>query len=108
MSFDEVVYGTVFLLSRDASEASMEEHVKKMRASILTLGPLLSRYKEAKVSLPGGCAIGARPVDLHIHGLEQLGATIKLEDGYVKASVDGRLKGAHIVMDEERDGAHIV
>ncbi|MFZ6044114.1 UDP-N-acetylglucosamine 1-carboxyvinyltransferase, partial [Vibrio natriegens] len=60
-----------------------------------------------QVSLPGGCAIGARPVDLHIHGLEQLGATIALEEGYVKASVDGRLKGAHIVMDKVSVGATV-
>jgi UDP-N-acetylglucosamine 1-carboxyvinyltransferase len=81
--------------------------VKTMRASIWALGPLVARFGEGQVSLPGGCAIGARPVDLHIHGLEQLGATIVLEDGYVKASVDGRLKGAHIVMDKVSVGATI-
>ncbi|PNH92808.1 UDP-N-acetylglucosamine 1-carboxyvinyltransferase [Vibrio diazotrophicus] len=81
--------------------------VKTMRASIWALGPLVARFGEGHVSLPGGCAIGARPVDLHIHGLEQLGATIVLEDGYVKASVDGRLKGAHIVMDKVSVGATI-
>lgn len=81
--------------------------VKTMRASIWALGPLVARFGQGQVSLPGGCAIGARPVDLHIHGLEQLGATIALEDGYVKASVDGRLKGAHIVMDKVSVGATI-
>ncbi len=81
--------------------------VKTMRASIWALGPLVARFGQGQVSLPGGCAIGARPVDLHIHGLEQLGATIELEDGYVKASVDGRLKGAHIVMDKVSVGATI-
>ena len=81
--------------------------VKTMRASIWALGPLVARFGKGQVSLPGGCAIGARPVDLHIHGLEQLGATIKLEDGYVKAEVDGRLKGAHIVMDKVSVGATI-
>ncbi len=81
--------------------------VKTMRASIWALGPLVARFGKGQVSLPGGCAIGARPVDLHIHGLEQLGATIELEDGYVKASVDGRLKGAHIVMDKVSVGATI-
>jgi UDP-N-acetylglucosamine 1-carboxyvinyltransferase len=81
--------------------------VKTMRASIWALGPLVARFGQGQVSLPGGCAIGARPVDLHIHGLEQLGATIVLEDGYVKASVDGRLKGAHIVMDKVSVGATI-
>lgn len=81
--------------------------VKTMRASIWALGPLVARFGQGQVSLPGGCAIGARPVDLHIHGLEQLGAKIVLEDGYVKASVDGRLKGAHIVMDKVSVGATI-
>jgi UDP-N-acetylglucosamine 1-carboxyvinyltransferase len=64
-------------------------------------------FWSGQVSLPGGCTIGARPVDLHITGLEQLGATIKLEEGYVKASVDGRLKGAHIVMDKVSVGATV-
>ena len=77
------------------------ELVKTMRASILALGPLTARFGKADVSLPGGCAIGARPVNLHIHGLEQMGATIVVEEGYIKARVDGRLKGAHILMDME-------
>ena len=81
--------------------------VKTMRASIWALGPLVARFGQGQVSLPGGCAIGARPVDLHIHGLEQLGATITLEEGYVKATVDGRLKGAHIVMDKVSVGATV-
>lgn len=75
------------------------ELVKTMRASILVLGPLLARFGEAVVSLPGGCAIGARPVDQHIKGLEKMGAKIEIEHGYIKAAVDGRLKGARIVMD---------
>jgi UDP-N-acetylglucosamine 1-carboxyvinyltransferase len=83
------------------------ELVKTMRASIWALGPLVARFGQGQVSLPGGCAIGARPVDLHITGLEQLGAVIKLEEGYVKASVDGRLKGAHIVMDKVSVGATV-
>ena len=81
--------------------------VKTMRASIWALGPLVARFGQGQVSLPGGCAIGARPVDLHINGLEQLGAKITLEEGYVKASVDGRLKGAHIVMDKVSVGATV-
>ncbi|PLP46784.1 UDP-N-acetylglucosamine 1-carboxyvinyltransferase, partial [Klebsiella variicola] len=81
--------------------------VKTMRASIWALGPLVARFGQGQVSLPGGCAIGARPVDLHISGLEQLGAEIKLEEGYVKASVNGRLKGAHIVMDKVSVGATV-
>ena len=81
--------------------------VKTMRASIWALGPLVARFGEGQVSLPGGCAIGARPVDLHISGLEQLGAEITLDEGYVKAKVDGRLKGAHIVMDKVSVGATV-
>ncbi|HDN9006931.1 UDP-N-acetylglucosamine 1-carboxyvinyltransferase [Aeromonas veronii] len=75
------------------------ELVKTMRASILALGPLAARFGAADVSLPGGCAIGARPVNLHVHGLELMGAKITIEEGYIKARVDGRLKGAHILMD---------
>ena len=74
------------------------EMVRTMRASILVLGPLVARFGEANVSLPGGCAIGSRPIDIHIHGLEQLGAKVKVENGYVCARA-GRLKGAEIVMD---------
>ncbi|CAM4128696.1 UDP-N-acetylglucosamine 1-carboxyvinyltransferase [Shewanella aquimarina] len=81
------------------------ELVKTMRASILILGPLLARYGTADVSLPGGCAIGARPVNLHLHGLEQMGAKIEVKEGYIKARVDGRLKGAHIFMDMISVGA---
>ena len=73
--------------------------VKKMRASILVLGPLLAHYGEVDVSLPGGCAIGSRPVDLHIRGLQAMGADIRVEKGYIRARTDGRLKGAHIIMD---------
>ncbi len=74
------------------------ELVKTMRASILALGPLLARYGEAHVSLPGGCAIGSRPVNLHIMGLEAMGATFSMEKGYINAKA-GRLKGAHIFLD---------
>ena len=74
------------------------EIVRKMRASILVLGPLLARVREARVSLPGGCAIGTRPVDLHLKGLEQMGAVIRLEGGYVHASAPGGLRGAVIVL----------
>ena len=74
------------------------ELVKTMRASILVLGPLLSRFGRADVSLPGGCAIGSRPVNLHIDGLRAMGADIKVEGGYIKATAK-RLKGAQLVMD---------
>lgn len=73
--------------------------VKTMRASILVLGPLLAHFGEAEVSLPGGCAIGSRPVDLHIRGLEAMGAQIVVEEGYIRAKVNGRLKGAKIFFD---------
>ncbi|MCF8496662.1 MAG: hypothetical protein K9G62_08370, partial [Alphaproteobacteria bacterium] len=70
------------------------ELVRKMRGSILVLGPLLARFGQAKVSLPGGCAIGTRPVDLHIRGLEEMGATIQLEGGYIQARAPaGGLRG---------------
>jgi UDP-N-acetylglucosamine 1-carboxyvinyltransferase len=73
--------------------------VKTMRASILVLGPLLAHFGKADVALPGGCAIGSRPVNLHISALQKMGANIVVEDGYIKASVEGRLKGCHIFMD---------
>ena len=75
------------------------ELVKTMRASLLVLGPLLARYGSAKVSLPGGCAIGSRPVDQHLKALEALGAEIEVENGYVHAKIDGRLKGGEVIFD---------
>lgn len=75
------------------------ELVKTMRASILVLGPMLARYGRAHVSFPGGCAIGSRPVDLHLRGLEAMGATVSVDGGYINASIDGRLKGARILME---------
>ncbi len=75
------------------------ELVKTMRASFVVLGPLLARYGQAEVSLPGGCAIGSRPVDQHLKGLQAMGAEIAIEDGYVKAHVDGRLRGTRLLMD---------
>lgn len=73
--------------------------VRTMRASILVLGPLLGRFGEADVSLPGGCAIGTRPVDQHLKGLQAMGADIRVENGYIKAKCKGRLQGCNIVMD---------
>ncbi|MEP1448158.1 MAG: UDP-N-acetylglucosamine 1-carboxyvinyltransferase [Paraglaciecola sp.] len=81
------------------------ELVKTMRASILVLGPLLAKFGEANVSLPGGCAIGARPVNLHLQGLEQMGAKIDVDSGYIRATVDGKLQGARIFMDVVSVGA---
>ena len=75
------------------------ELVRTMRASILVLGPLLARLGKARVSLPGGCAIGARPIDQHLKGLRKLGAHIEISHGYVEAHVDGRLKGNTIIFD---------
>lgn len=74
------------------------ELVKTMRASIIVLGPLLARFGEAEVSLPGGCAIGSRPVDIHLKGLKAMGANINVENGYIYATCD-RLKGARLVLD---------
>lgn len=75
------------------------ELVKTMRASILVLGPMLARFGVANVSFPGGCAIGSRPVDIHLRGLEAMGAIIDIDEGYIRAKSNGRLKGAHILMD---------
>lgn len=81
------------------------EYVSKMRASIVVMGPLLARLGHAKVALPGGCAIGSRPIDIHLKGFEALGATIKQHDGYVEALAEDGLKGANIYMDFPSVGA---
>jgi len=73
--------------------------VRTMRASILVLGPMLARFKKARVSLPGGCAIGTRPVDIHLHGLEALGADVRVEGGYIETSAE-QLVGARVVLDQ--------
>jgi UDP-N-acetylglucosamine 1-carboxyvinyltransferase len=88
---------TLSLCGAISSTEAPYDIVRKMRASFLVLGPLLARVGEARVSLPGGCGIGARPIDLHLKALEQLGARIKLEGGYIDAHVSGRLRGATIV-----------
>jgi UDP-N-acetylglucosamine 1-carboxyvinyltransferase len=90
---------------RLASTRAPYDLVRKMRAGVLVLGPLLARAGEAEVSLPGGCAIGTRPVDLHLKGLEQLGASIELRDGYVHASAPQGLKGAEIIFPTVSVGA---
>ncbi|HIC27398.1 MAG TPA: UDP-N-acetylglucosamine 1-carboxyvinyltransferase, partial [Gammaproteobacteria bacterium] len=81
------------------------ELVKTMRASILVLGPLLTKFHRAKVALPGGCAIGSRPVNLHIQAMREMGADIVLENGYIKAKTKGRLKGTNISLDPVSVGA---
>lgn len=112
-SFEE---GENLLLKLDSSQinnfTAPYEIVRKMRASIWVLGPMLAKYGEARVSLPGGCAIGARQVDLHIDALKALGADITLEDGYIIAKVNsdatnGRLKGADFVFTKKSVGATI-
>lgn len=97
--------GQLFLDTRElTSQEAPYEHVKKMRASIHVLGPLVARYGYAKVSLPGGCAWGPRPVDLHLKGLERLGAEIELDGGYIIARAK-RLKGNTITLDVSSVGA---
>ena len=91
-------HGVVLDAARVRDRFAPYELVKTMRASILTLGPLLARFGQARVSLPGGCAIGERPVDLHIRGLQAMGASIEIEQGYIEARAE-RLKGARIFMD---------
>ena len=87
------------------SHVAPYELVKTMRASVLVLGPLLAKYGDAEVSLPGGCAIGSRPVDLHIKGLQALGAEISVDHGFIKARSNGRLKGARHVFELVSVGA---
>jgi UDP-N-acetylglucosamine 1-carboxyvinyltransferase len=93
--------GVVRVLGKPSGEQDAPyELVKKMRASVLVLGPLVARYGRARVSLPGGCAIGARPVDQHLKGLVAMGAKVELEHGYVQVEVPtGRLRGAEVVFD---------
>ena len=87
------------------SQVASYELVKTMRASVLVLGPLLAKYGKAEVSLPGGCAIGSRPVDLHIKALQSLGAQISVENGFIKARSRGRLQGARHVFEMVSVGA---
>lgn len=103
---EQVENGTLCLDSSNVTNYTASyDLVKTMRASILVLGPLLARFGEAEVSLPGGCAIGARPVNLHLAGLKEMGAEIDVQDGYIRARVDGKLRGAHIFMDVVSVGA---
>ena len=104
VSIDEKMHLTVESSTLNAVTAPYEL-VKTMRASILVLGPLLTRYGEANVSFPGGCAIGSRPVDLHLKGIEALGAEVEVDEGYIKARSSGRLKGANINMEMVSVGA---
>ncbi|WP_010302410.1 UDP-N-acetylglucosamine 1-carboxyvinyltransferase [Kurthia senegalensis] len=91
--------------SRTLNSEAQFEFVRKMRASILVMGPLLARNGFARVAMPGGCAIGSRPIDIHLKGFELMGASITMGNGYVEATTDGRLKGAKIYMDFPSVGA---
>lgn len=86
-----------FITPEATSFTAPYDYVRKMRASYYVLGPLLARYGKCELSLPGGCAIGARPMDIHLSSLEQMGAVIEIKNGYINATVDGRLKAAHII-----------
>ena len=98
-------YGSVIKESTDTLEINCKkivnkdtdyDIVRKMRASILILGPMLARFGKAKISLPGGCAIGTRPIDIHLGGLKKLGANFTVENGYVLGEVNNQLIGTHI------------
>ena len=99
--------GTLTLDARDVrNDEASYDIVRRMRASILVLGPLLTRFGNARVSLPGGCAIGARPVDLHLKALGALGATVSVEGGYITAKAEGgRLRGGRVVLSSPSVGA---
>ncbi|WP_125581335.1 UDP-N-acetylglucosamine 1-carboxyvinyltransferase [Levilactobacillus cerevisiae] len=104
VDFDEAKREVTIDATKQVSSEAPFEYVSKMRASIVVMGPLLARLGHAKVALPGGCAIGTRPIDLHLKGLEALGARIEQHDGYIEAFAD-QLKGAHIYLDFPSVGA---
>ncbi|KRM52515.1 UDP-N-acetylglucosamine 1-carboxyvinyltransferase [Ligilactobacillus araffinosus] len=104
VGFDEDQKEITVDATNELSYEAPFKYVSKMRASIVVLGPLLARVKHAKVAMPGGCAIGSRPIDLHLKGLEALGAKIIRNDGYIEAMTDG-LKGANIYLDFPSVGA---
>jgi UDP-N-acetylglucosamine 1-carboxyvinyltransferase len=99
LGYGRAHHRTTIQCDKIQSPEASYELVKTMRASTLVLGPLVARFGRARVSMPGGCAIGARPIDLHIKGLEQLGATMTVEHGYVEARAD-RLRGGEVVFDK--------
>ncbi len=105
--FGDITLGRTVMLDGGniTSFTAPYEIVRKMRASVLVLGPLLARFGEARVSLPGGCAIGTRPIDLHLSALEQMGAEIELEQGYIVATAPKGLRGADIIFDKVSVGA---
>ncbi|WP_170008342.1 UDP-N-acetylglucosamine 1-carboxyvinyltransferase [Bacillus fonticola] len=91
--------------SRELKDEAPFEYVRKMRASVQVMGPLLARNGRARVALPGGCAIGSRPIDLHLKGFEAMGATVKVGNGFIDAQVEGRLQGAKVYLDFPSVGA---
>ncbi len=105
VEFDSATKTVNINASKQLETEAPFEYVRKMRASVLVLGPLLARYGHAKVAMPGGCAIGSRPIDLHLKGFEAMGADIHVGNGYVEAKVDGRLQGAKIYLDMPSVGA---
>ena len=104
VDFDEAKREVTIDATKQVSSEAPFEYVSKMRASIVVMGPLLARLGHARVALPGGCAIGTRPIDLHLKGLEALGARIEQHDGYIEAFAD-RLQGSHIYLDFPSVGA---
>ena len=94
VAFDEANNEVTVDASGTIKDEAPLEYVRKMRASILVMGPLLARLGHARVAMPGGCSIGSRPIDLHLKGFEAMGAKTVIGNGFVEASVDGRLKGA--------------
>ena len=104
VDFDQETNTVVVDASQPISEEAPYKYVSKMRASIVVLGPILARNGHAKVSMPGGCTIGSRPIDLHLKGLEAMGADIRQTAGYIEAKAE-RLHGAHIYMDFPSVGA---
>ncbi|WP_041639122.1 UDP-N-acetylglucosamine 1-carboxyvinyltransferase [Anoxybacillus flavithermus] len=104
----DVTVGNNKIVVDASGELSIEapfEYVRKMRASVLVMGPLLARKGRARVALPGGCAIGSRPIDQHLKGFEAMGATVKIGNGFIAAEVNGKLRGAKIYLDFPSVGA---
>lgn len=105
VEFDSTENTVIIDASNKLETEAPFEYVRKMRASVLVLGPLLARYGHAKVAMPGGCAIGSRPIDLHLKGFEAMGADIHVGNGFVEAKSNGRLQGAKIYLDMPSVGA---
>ncbi|MDG4982204.1 UDP-N-acetylglucosamine 1-carboxyvinyltransferase [Lactococcus lactis] len=104
ISFDQEAKKIIAKSNSEIKTTAPYEYVSKMRASIVVMGPILARNGQARVSMPGGCSIGSRPIDLHLRGFEQMGATITQNAGYIEAKAD-KLKGAHIYLDFPSVGA---